>query len=111
MHNAIISATFYTEVSLPESIKSDASIARWTFDQSHYECNLRDTCNFVVKDVRSQIYTTCDKEGGLPSDRKWYRIWRKMPDIEKKEATNQASNEPLGNVSSTCKLQKAPSGK
>ena len=111
MCNAIVSAVFYMEVSLPESIKSDASTATMSVHKFHYQCNLRDTCNFVIKDTRSQKYTIYDKEDDLPSDRHWYRIWRKMPDIGRKEATNQVSGEPLGNVSDTCKLKEKPNGK
>ena len=108
MHTGITKATFYREVSLPGSIENDISAAPILINKGHYQCSIEDTCNYVVKDLRSLTYTTHNKEEELPSMSDWYRIWRKMPDAEKTKFADTNIGVSLASVSSTCKIQKRP---
>ena len=106
MYNGISSATFYEEVSSLAAIRNDSDAEKWTIHKYHHQCSIREACNFVVKDVRSQSYSTYSDENELPLDRTWHRIWRKMAG-----ATNQDGEMELDYTTISCKPGSVPKSK
>ena len=72
--------TFYQEITESDGTTIDAeSIHQSTLiHESFHQCSMKETCNYVIKDIASGSFLLYDKEDDLPQNKTGLRIWKKI---------------------------------
>ena len=64
--------TWYKEIT--NSIDNNYDI----FNKHFHQCSLNEECSFVLRLLKTNVFTGVYDEKDLPTDRKAYAIWKKM---------------------------------
>ena len=48
------------------------------FNEFFHQCSLNQGCNFVLRDLKTNVFTGVYDEQDFPTDQKGYAIWKKM---------------------------------
>ena len=71
---------FYEKIKESGSSTNNGDLIQETLviNKSFHQCSMKDTCNYVTKEISNGIVTTYNSEDELPLNKTGLRIWKKI---------------------------------
>ena len=69
---------FFHEQHLPDSNVMKDTATTSPLQESFHFCSSKEECNYIIKDSRNGVFSAKEKEGDLPADKRYFRIWKKI---------------------------------
>ena len=72
--------TFYEEITESDgkTIYAESMHRSSLIHKSFHQCSMKETCNYVIKDIASGSFLLYNSEDDLPQNRTGLRIWKKI---------------------------------